>query len=106
MPQLYEYSRSQNPSREVLEKTLASLDNAKYGLCFSSGLGAITVIVQLLKSGDHVLCIDDVYGGTNRFFNKIASKYNISVSFTSFNDFTVVDKEVRPNTKVSWVLRS
>lgn len=67
----YEYGRSGNPSRDVLEACLASLDGAKYGLCFGSGLGATTAIVHLLNSGDHIVSVDDLYGGTYRYFNKV-----------------------------------
>lgn len=73
-PVKFEYSRSGNPTRAVLETALAKLDNAEYGLCFASGLGANTSITHLLKSGDHILCCDDVYGGTNRYFSKVCSK--------------------------------
>jgi len=68
----YEYARSGNPSRSVLEACLASLDGAKYGLCFASGLGATTSLVHLLKAGDHMISVDDVYGGTYRYFSKVS----------------------------------
>jgi cystathionine gamma-lyase len=68
----YVYGRSGNPSRQVLETCLASLDGAKYGLCFASGLGATTAIVHLLNSGDHIVSVDDLYGGTYRYFNKVS----------------------------------
>src|SRR3954454_23482373 len=62
----YEYSRTDNPTRTALQTCLASLENGKYGLTFASGLAATTTIMLMLKSGDHVLCADDVYGGTFR----------------------------------------
>jgi hypothetical protein len=68
----YVYGRSGNPSRHVLEACLASLDGAKYGLCFASGLGATTAVVHLLNSGDHIVSVDDLYGGTYRYFNKVS----------------------------------
>jgi len=67
-PMLYEYSRCGNPTRQCLEECLASLEKAKYALTFSSGLGATTTFMFLLKSGDHIVSIDDVYGGTGRLF--------------------------------------
>lgn len=67
-PVLYEYSRCGNPTRQCLEECLASLEKAKYGLTFSSGLGATTTLMFMLKSGDHIVSIDDVYGGTGRLF--------------------------------------
>ena len=67
----YEYGRSGNPSRDCLEKCLAALDGAEYALAFSSGLAATSTITHLLKSGDHIVCMDDLYGGTNRYFRKV-----------------------------------
>jgi cystathionine gamma-lyase len=68
----YVYGRSGNPSREVLEACLASLDGAKYGMCFASGLGATTAVIHLLNAGDHMISVDDVYGGTYRYFSKVS----------------------------------
>nr|CAD7454143.1 unnamed protein product [Timema tahoe] len=99
----YEYGRSGNPSRSVLEKCLASLDGAKHALTFSSGLGATTAVVQLLNAGDHIICVDDVYGGTNRLFSTIAARMNIE---TTFVDATIVDNvknALRANTKLIWI---
>lgn len=67
-PVLYEYSRCGNPTRQCLEECLAAVEKAKYALTFSSGLGATTTLMFMLKSGDHILSIDDVYGGTGRLF--------------------------------------
>lgn len=69
--QQYEYGRSGNPTRGVLETCLAKLDGGKHGLAFASGLGATTAITQMLSSGDNILSADDIYGGTNRLFSKI-----------------------------------
>lgn len=102
-PVLYEYSRSNNPTRETLELCLASLDDGKYGLCFASGLGALSAVVQMLKAGDHLLSMDDVYGGTNRYFRKVATKFNISVTFYDFSDLDNLDKEIKPNTRIIWL---
>lgn len=98
---MYEYGRSNNPTRETLERCLASLDDGKYGLCFASGLGALSTVVQMLKAGDHLLSMDDVYGGTNRYFGKVATKFHISVTFYDFSDLDNLDKEIKPNTRVS-----
>lgn len=67
----FEYSRSGNPIRQVLERCLAALDNAQFGLTFSSGLGAITATLALLQTGDHIVVGDDVYGGTNRLMRSV-----------------------------------
>ena len=71
----YEYSRTGNPTRNALEKNLASLENGKYGLCFGSGLGAIDAIIKLLSTGDEVISTNDLYGGTYRIFTKIFEHY-------------------------------
>ncbi|CAH1099774.1 unnamed protein product [Psylliodes chrysocephalus] len=99
----YEYGRSGNPTRNVLENVLAKLDNASYGLTFSSGLGAITAIAGLLKSGDNIIVGDDVYGGTNRLFNKVFSNFNIEVTLIDLVDISNLEKAIRPNTKLIWV---
>lgn len=80
---------------------MASLDNGKYGLTFSSGLGASTVITQLLSSGDHIVSCDDVYGGTNRFFSKVATRQGIEVDFVDATDLDKLKKAIKENTKVS-----
>lgn len=64
--QEFEYGRTGNPSRQVLEECVAALEGGKHGLCFASGMGAITTVAELLSAGDHVLCVEDVYGGTVR----------------------------------------
>ncbi|KAG5888703.1 hypothetical protein JTB14_035768 [Gonioctena quinquepunctata] len=99
----YEYGRSGNPTREVLENVLAKLDNATYGLAFASGLGANTAIFGLLKSGDNVILGDDIYGGTHRLFNKIISNYNITVTMVEMEDISNLEKAIKPNTKLIWV---
>ncbi|KAL3284818.1 hypothetical protein HHI36_018957 [Cryptolaemus montrouzieri] len=97
----YEYSRSGNPTREVLEKVIAALECAKYGACFSSGLGACTTILGLLKAGDHLICINDVYGGTYRLMSKVASKYGIETTISE-RDAASFEKAVKTNTKMIW----
>lgn len=69
--QQFEYSRSGNPTRSCLERCLAALDDAKHGLCFSSGLGATSAVSSLLSAGDHILSVDDIYGGTGRYTSGI-----------------------------------
>ncbi|KAF8786968.1 Cystathionine gamma-lyase like protein [Argiope bruennichi] len=77
----FEYSRSGNPTRQCLEESLASLENAKYALCFASGLAATLSTTYLLKTGDHIICFDDLYGGTNRLFRTCAANMGIETSF-------------------------
>ncbi|EAT44603.1 AAEL004059-PB [Aedes aegypti] len=99
----YEYGRSGNPTRDVLERCLASLDNGKYGLTFSSGLGVTTTVITMLSAGDHIVAGDDLYGGTNRLLRKVAMKMNIEVDFVDCTDLAKVEAAVKPNTKLFWI---
>nr|XP_050846039.1 cystathionine gamma-lyase isoform X2 [Vespula vulgaris] len=99
----YEYGRSGNPTRNVLETCLTALEGGKHGFAFSSGLGAITAIAGLLQSGDHVISGDDVYGGTNRFFQKCLVKQGIEISFVDLTDTKNLLAALQPNTKMVWL---
>jgi cystathionine gamma-lyase len=99
----FDYARCGNPTRLALERNLASLENAKYSFALNSGCSALLSIMNLLSSGDHVLCVDDVYGGTQRYMRRIlGERQGISVDFVDFSDLSVVRKSVKPNTKVVW----
>jgi len=102
-PKQYEYGRSGNPSRNVLEQCLAALEGGKYGLCFSSGLGATTALLGMFKTGDHIICGDDVYGGTNRLFSKVAAPLGITTSFVDVTEIGNIEKAIKPNTKLIWI---
>lgn len=102
-PISFEYSRSGNPGRRVLESCLAALENAKFGLTFSSGLGATTALLFLLKSGDNILCCDDVYGGTNRLFSTCAINMNITTTFVDPNNIQLLEESLLPNTRMVWI---
>ena len=98
----YEYSRSQNPTREVLEDSLAELENGHKAFAFASGVAAQTAVIDLLKPGDHVIAFDDLYGGTFRLFNEIKAKSsNIDFTFVDLN--TNFSKHIQKNTKMIWV---
>ncbi|ALC39208.1 Eip55E, partial [Drosophila busckii] len=99
----FEYSRSGNPTRNVLETCLASLDNAKYGLTFSSGLGATTAVLTMLNSGDHIIMGDDVYGGTNRLIRQVASRLGISATFVDATNLENFKTALRSETKLVWI---
>lgn len=99
----FEYGRSGNPTRCVLETCLASLDNGKYGLTFSSGLGVTTTVITMLKAGDHIVAGDDLYGGTNRLLRNVAMNMNISIDFVNATDLAKVEAAVKPNTKLFWI---
>lgn len=98
----YIYGRLGNPTREVLEKALAALENAKFGLCFSSGLGAITTASYLVNAGDHVMLSDDVYGGTSRFYNHYAPSHGLEVTNVDMTNLENVSKGLKENTKMLW----
>ncbi|TMW46213.1 hypothetical protein DOY81_008709 [Sarcophaga bullata] len=99
----FEYSRSGNPTRNVLEECLASLDNAKYGLTFSSGLGASTAILTMLSNGDHMIVGDDIYGGTNRLIRQVATRLGIEATFADPTNLEEFKASIKPNTKLVWV---
>jgi cystathionine gamma-lyase len=100
----YEYTRSLNPTRKALEDKLAAIENAAYGLAFSSGSAAeITLLLSLLKTGDHVLGFDDLYGGTKRLFTDILPEYGIEVSYVDATRPALVEQAIRPNTKLVWL---
>lgn len=99
----YEYSRSGNPTRLALEKNLAELENGTYAFTYASGLAAITNTLLLLKSGDHVISIDDVYGGTRRLFTRVFEQFNLKFTFADFSDGQQVKKYIKPNTKMVWL---
>lgn len=82
------------------------MDNGKYGLTFASGLGAQTAILQLLSAGDHIISCDDIYGGTNRLFNKVIARQGIEVDLIDATDLNVLKKALKPNTKVSYRIAS
>jgi cystathionine gamma-lyase len=100
----YEYTRSLNPTRKALETKLAALENANYGLAFASGLAAeTTLLTTLLKSGDHIVAFDDLYGGTKRLFNNIFNNYEVSVTFVDATDASLVENAIQPRTRLIWI---
>lgn len=99
----YEYSRSGNPTRFALEQNLAALENGTHAYAFSSGLAAITNVLLLLKKGDHVLSIDDVYGGTRRLFTRVFEQFGIEFSFIHFVTGEDIETSIKKNTKLIWI---
>ncbi len=99
----WDYSRAGNPTRDTLEACLASLEGGTHAITFGSGCAATTSILLLLKSGDHVLVGDDVYGGTFRIFDKVMKQFGISSTFTDLTDIAKVREAVQPNTKMIWI---
>ena len=100
----YEYTRSQNPTRKALEAKLALLENAKYGMAFSSGLAAeTTVLLSLLSPGDHIIAFDDLYGGTKRLFNQVFASHSFSVSYVDATSAANVEKAITASSKMVWI---
>ncbi len=99
----YDYSRAGNPTRTALEKNLAALEGAKYCAAFSSGMGAIDAVIKLLKTGDHVLAGNDLYGGTYRIFVKVFEQFGLSFDFIDMSKEENVRKGIKPDTKMVWM---
>lgn len=99
----YEYARSGNPTRTALEECLAALEGGAAGLAFSSGLGAESAITYLLRSGDHIVAHDDLYGGTARLFDQLLSGFGVEVTYVDATNPAAVERALRPATRLLWV---
>jgi cystathionine beta-lyase/cystathionine gamma-synthase len=99
----YEYSRVGNPTRSALDACLASLEEGKYGLSFSSGLAAEHAILSILKPGDHVIVPEDMYGGTYRLIKEVFEPFNVKFTFTDFTDIDLIQKAFQSTTKMVWI---
>jgi cystathionine gamma-lyase len=99
----YEYARTQNPTRSVLEANLAALENGNFGICFGSGLAATDAIIKLLNPGDEVISTNDLYGGTYRIFTKIYGRYGIGFHFTDMHNPQKVADLITEKTKLIWI---
>jgi cystathionine gamma-lyase len=100
----YEYSRTQNPTRTAYEKCIADLESAEFGFAFASGMSAADAILSLLKVGDEVLAIDDLYGGTRRLFEKVKMiKSGLTFKFISYKNFNEIEQYLSSKTKMIWV---
>jgi cystathionine gamma-lyase len=99
----YAYARGKNPTRTALEKCLASLEGAKHGLCFSSGMGATDAVIKLLRPGDEVITGNDLYGGTYRMFTKVFAQYGIRFHFIDLTDANNIRTYINDNTKLLWI---
>ena len=99
----YAYARGKNPTRSALEKNIAALENAQYGLCFSSGMGASDAVIKLLRPGDEVIATNDIYGGSYRMFTKVFAHFGIKFHFVNMYDVSNVKQYINANTKMLWV---
>src|SRR5919112_1068460 len=98
----YEYARSQNPTRKALEDALAAIENARFGLCFSSGVAATDAVIKLLSPGDEVIAAADMYGGTYRLFTKVFEKYGIVFHYTDMQEAENVSQLITDRTRLIW----
>jgi cystathionine beta-lyase/cystathionine gamma-synthase len=96
----YEYARTQNPTREALERNVASLEGGTNGFAFGSGLAALDAVLKLLRSGDHVVCGDNVYGGTHRLMERVYTEFGVRFTFVDMRDAGNVDRAVTTSTRM------
>lgn len=99
----YEYARTQNPTREALEKNLAAIENGHETVCFASGLAATDAIMKLFGTGDEIVSTNDLYGGTYRAFNQVYAKFGMKFHFTGMQNMSNIDALINENTKMIWV---
>jgi len=99
----YDYARTNNPTRAVLEQLLAKLENGHTGIAFSSGLAAIDAVVKLLKSGDEIIAVDDIYGGAFRLFARVYEKFGITVNYVDATSAENVFEAINHRTKLIWI---
>jgi cystathionine beta-lyase/cystathionine gamma-synthase len=99
----FDYGRTINPTRIALEKNLAELENGKYGFCFSSGMAAIHSIITIFKPGDHIICSNNVYGGTYRLFDQIIKDYGVEFTFVNSSDIKEIESAINAYTALIYV---
>jgi cystathionine beta-lyase len=99
----YAYARGANPTRNALQKSLAVLENGKFGICFSSGMGATDAVIKLLNPGDEVITSDDLYGGSYRMFKRVFEKYGIKFHFIDLCNSANIQPYINKNTKLMWL---
>ncbi len=99
----YEYARTGNPTRTALEANLAALEGGRFGLCFSSGMGAMDAVVRMLNAGDHVVACDDLYGGSYRLFTKVFARFGMEFSFVDMAEVSALENAISPSTRMVWI---
>jgi cystathionine gamma-lyase len=99
----YAYARGANPTRNVLQKSIAALENGQFALCFSSGMGATDAVIKLLNPGDEVITSNDLYGGSYRMFKRVFEKYGIKFHFIDLSDVKNIDAYLNDKTKLFWL---
>src|SRR6187402_951114 len=93
----FEYARTHNPTRHVLQDQLAALENGNHGICFASGLAATDAVAKLFNSGDHIISCNDLYGGTYRIFTKVYGKFGLQFSFVDMTDISNIENAINAN---------
>jgi cystathionine gamma-synthase len=99
----YDYSRTANPTRRALEENLAALEGGVGAVAVATGMAAITTVLHLFKSGDHIICTNDCYGGTERILRTYRELHGLEISYVNMNDLDAVRAAVKPNTKAFWI---
>ncbi|ASS98766.1 MULTISPECIES: bifunctional cystathionine gamma-lyase/homocysteine desulfhydrase [Geobacillus] len=99
----FEYSRTGNPTRAALEKLIADLEGGEAGFAFASGMAAITAVMMLFQSGDHLVLTDDVYGGTYRVMTNVLNRFGLEATFVDTSDVANIEAHIRPNTKAIYI---
>lgn len=99
----FEYARTQNPTRNVLQNQLAALENGNHGICFASGLAATDAIAKLFSSGDHIISCNDLYGGTYRIFTKVFGRFGMDFTFVDMTDISNIENAITASTKLIWI---
>ena len=99
----YEYTRSHNPTRRAYENCVANLEGGRFGFAFASGSIATATVVQMLSSGDHVVCCDDLYGGTYRQFEQVFTRFGLQFTYADLSEPASLEAALRPNTKMIWL---
>ncbi|WP_460671370.1 cystathionine gamma-synthase [Larkinella ripae] len=99
----YEYARTQNPTRTVLQNNLAALENGRHGICYASGLAATDAILKLFKPGDEIIASNDLYGGTYRIMVRVFQEYGLKFKFIGLEDPSALETAITPATKMVWI---
>lgn len=99
----FEYARTQNPTRNVLQENLAALENGKHGICYASGLAAVDAVLKLLAPGDEIISCNDLYGGTYRIMVRVYGKFGITSKFIAMSSAADLEAAITPKTKLIWI---
>ncbi len=99
----FDYTRSSNPTRQLLEEQMAAIEGTRYGTAFASGMSAVDAVMRLFKAGDHIVSSDDVYGGVSRLFNRILTNFGLDFTYVDSSDPAAVAAAIRPETKMVWI---